>query len=88
MAAVAGLNRESVYKMLSPAGNPGLANIIDLLHACGLEIFVKPKGHLVARDHGSKFVTKADVEEIIGNVKNQLKSASRCPKRKSSTRKS
>ena len=51
IAQIAGVKRESMYKMLSEDGNPGFSNIIEILDAIGLELLVKPKGHLIVRDH-------------------------------------
>jgi probable addiction module antidote protein len=38
LAARAGLGRESMYKMLSSAGNPKLDSFIRLMHGLGLHI--------------------------------------------------
>jgi DNA-binding phage protein len=46
MAAVsekAKLNRESMYRMLSKKGNPGIKSILTLLHSIGLKISIEPK---------------------------------------------
>ena len=37
------INRQAIYKMLSPEGNPTLYNLYALLDAVGLEFTVKPK---------------------------------------------
>ena len=34
------LNRESLYRMLSKAGNPSLESLAAVLHACGLRLAV------------------------------------------------
>ena len=38
VAADAGLGRESLYKALSPGGNPNLANVIKVMRALGLRL--------------------------------------------------
>ena len=40
-AREAGLNRESLYRMLSPAGNPQLSSLNALLHGVGLRLGVE-----------------------------------------------
>jgi len=45
LAAVSGLNRESLYRMLSGKGNPELKSLDRLLHALGLKIAVEVDGH-------------------------------------------
>jgi probable addiction module antidote protein len=35
------LNRESLYRMLSKAGNPSLESLAAVLHACGLRLAVQ-----------------------------------------------
>ncbi|MDD2734221.1 MAG: putative addiction module antidote protein [Desulfuromonadaceae bacterium] len=45
MAAVAEkahLKRESLYRMLSPSGNPALSNLFSILHGMGLKMTVQP----------------------------------------------
>ena len=41
LAAVSGLNRESLYRMLSGKGNPELKSLDRLLHALGLKLAVE-----------------------------------------------
>lgn len=41
VAVDANLNRESLYKMLSEAGNPRLSSLDALLHALGLRLAVE-----------------------------------------------
>lgn len=46
MAAIsekAKLNRESMYRMLSKKGNPGIKSILNLLHSMGLKMSIEPK---------------------------------------------
>lgn len=38
-----GLNRQTIYKMLSESGNPTHKNLVAILDAIGLELTVKPK---------------------------------------------
>jgi probable addiction module antidote protein len=40
----AGLGRESLYKALSPAGNPGFATIMKVVSALGLKLHATPAG--------------------------------------------
>ena len=41
LAAATGLNRESLYRMLSGKGNPELKSLDRLLHALGLKLAVE-----------------------------------------------
>jgi probable addiction module antidote protein len=41
VAEAAGLNRESLYKMLSRRGNPGINSLKAVLHAVGLRLSVE-----------------------------------------------
>lgn len=42
IARDAGLGRESLYKALSPEGNPEFATIIKVVHALGLRLHARP----------------------------------------------
>jgi probable addiction module antidote protein len=42
VAREAGLGRESLYKSLSPTGNPEFATILKVLSALGLQLYVAP----------------------------------------------
>ena len=42
VAREAGLGRESLYKALSPAGNPELATILKVVAALGLQLHATP----------------------------------------------
>jgi len=45
MAAVAErahLKRESLYRMLSPRGNPALSNLFSIFHGMGLKMTIQP----------------------------------------------
>lgn len=42
VARDAGVGRESLYKALSPTGNPELATILRVLHAVGLRLHAMP----------------------------------------------
>ncbi len=44
VARDAGLGRESLYKALSPSGNPEFATILKVLAALGLQLHVAPSG--------------------------------------------
>ena len=41
LAAASGLNRESLYRMLSGKGNPELKSLDRLLHALGLKLAIE-----------------------------------------------
>lgn len=43
ISAKTGLNRQTLYKMLSPEGNPTHKNLVLILDAIGLELTVRPK---------------------------------------------
>ena len=42
VAREAGLGRESLYKSLSPSGNPEFATVLKVLQALGLQFHVQP----------------------------------------------
>ena len=42
VASEAGLGRESLYKSLSPTGNPEFATILKVLNTLGLQLHVQP----------------------------------------------
>ena len=44
VARDAGLGRESLYKSLSPAGNPEFATILKVVSALGLQLHAAPAG--------------------------------------------
>lgn len=44
VARDAGLGRESLYKALSPAGNPAFATVLKVVAALGLELHATPAG--------------------------------------------
>jgi len=44
VAREAGLGRESLYKALSPAGNPEFATILKVVAALGLQLHAAPAG--------------------------------------------
>ena len=44
IAREAGLGRESLYKALSPDGNPELATILRVVRALGLQLHAAPAG--------------------------------------------
>lgn len=48
VARDAGLGRESLYKALSPAGNPEFATILKVVSALGLQLHAKPAATRVA----------------------------------------
>lgn len=45
LAGKAGLNRESLYRMLSKRGNPEIKSLAALLHAMGLRLAVEAEPH-------------------------------------------
>ena len=42
VAAEAGLGRESLYKALSPDGNPGFATVLKVLQVLGFRLYPAP----------------------------------------------
>jgi probable addiction module antidote protein len=44
VARSAGLGRESLYKALSPGGNPELATVMKVMRALGLSLHARPGG--------------------------------------------
>lgn len=49
VAAQAGISRESLYRTLSPRGNPTLKTLIAILNALGLRLSVEPAPRKAAR---------------------------------------
>jgi probable addiction module antidote protein len=45
VAAAAGINRESLYRALSPKGNPTLKTLLAVLNTVGLRLSVEPQNH-------------------------------------------
>lgn len=43
LAAAADLNRESMYKMLSEAGNPRISSLNAILHVLGMRLAITPE---------------------------------------------
>ncbi len=43
LARATGLGRESLYKSLSPTGNPELATVLKVIRALGMTLCVKPR---------------------------------------------
>ena len=48
VAAEAGISRESLYRALSPKGNPTLKTVLAVLNAVGLKLSVEPGGRAAA----------------------------------------
>ncbi|MAT64689.1 MAG: putative addiction module antidote protein [Gammaproteobacteria bacterium] len=46
LAERTGLSREALYRTLSETGNPRLSSLVEILHALGLELSVKPRSHV------------------------------------------
>lgn len=55
------LGRESMYKMLSPRGNPKLSSLNALFHGLGLKLEVTPEEHEAVADFRKP---KKDSDEI------------------------
>ena len=51
VAREAGLGRESLYKALSPGGNPEFATIMKVVAALGLQLHAAPAGASLDRSH-------------------------------------
>ena len=47
VAAEAGISRESLYRALSPKGNPTLKTLLAVLKAVGMKLSVEPGQHAV-----------------------------------------
>ena len=45
VAAEAGISRESLYRALSPNGNPTLKTLLAVLKAVGMRLSVEPENH-------------------------------------------
>lgn len=45
VAAEAGISRESLYRALSPKGNPTLKTLVAVLKTVGLRLSVEPENH-------------------------------------------
>lgn len=48
VAAEAGISRESLYRALSPKGNPTLKTLLAVLKAVGMRLSVEPSRHAAA----------------------------------------
>jgi probable addiction module antidote protein len=48
VAAEAGLSRESLYRALSPKGNPTLKTLLAVLKTVGMRLSVEPENHAPA----------------------------------------
>lgn len=48
VAAEAGISRESLYRALSPKGNPTLKTLLAVLKTVGLRLSVEPEKHVHA----------------------------------------
>ena len=48
VAAEAGISRESLYRTLSPKGNPTLKTLLAVLNAVGMKLSVEPRQHASA----------------------------------------
>ena len=46
VAAEAGISRESLYRTLSPKGNPTLKTLLAVLKAVGMKLSVEPEQHV------------------------------------------
>jgi len=43
------LNRESMYRMLSSKGNPGIMSLLTLLNSMGLKLIIEPRTRSASR---------------------------------------
>ncbi len=48
VAAEAGISRESLYRALSPKGNPTLKTLLAVLKTVGMRLSVEPENHVHA----------------------------------------
>ena len=53
IAGDTGLSRESLYRALSPSGNPELATVLRVIQALGLQLSVAPRGAIPALPRSS-----------------------------------
>lgn len=72
VAHAAGLNRESLYRMLSDQGNPRLSSIVSLFEAFGLQLQVKPLQRDTSSTRAIIRPTLAEAEEPSPTVVAQL----------------
>lgn len=54
VAAQAGISRESLYRALSPKGNPTLKTLVAVLKTVGLRLSVAPEKHVRVRKSKTK----------------------------------
>ncbi|MDR3750671.1 MAG: addiction module antidote protein [Terracidiphilus sp.] len=54
VAAAAGISRESLYRALSPKGNPTLKTLVAVLNAVGLRLSIAEKKPAMARRSNSR----------------------------------
>ena len=72
IAAKAGISRESLYRTLSPKGNPTLKTLIAILNTLGLRLSVVPAKKVVTR---KKTVRKARKLGVRGAKKAEARAA-------------
>jgi probable addiction module antidote protein len=66
VAGKSGLNRENLYRILSPEGNPRLSSFLPLLRSLGLELSIKNRGLL---SYGSKATVAATVVNFTDYIR-------------------
>ncbi|MGA2207814.1 MAG: putative addiction module antidote protein, partial [Terracidiphilus sp.] len=59
VAAKAGISRESLYRSLSPKGNPTLKTLVAVLNTMGLRLSVVPQPKKVQRKRAARNPAKA-----------------------------
>ena len=50
VAITAGVNRENLYRMLSPRGNPRLSSLVAVIKALGLSLSVQPASEAIVAE--------------------------------------
>jgi|ERR1035437_448041 probable addiction module antidote protein len=58
LAIVSDLNRENIYRMLSPKGNPTISSLVSLLRAIGIRLNTQPLKPLRKRRPATKSATQ------------------------------
>jgi probable addiction module antidote protein len=59
IATEAGVNRESLYKALGRAGNPGFSTVMDILSALGFTLAVRPAAAKRSRARKRRLTAKS-----------------------------
>jgi transcriptional regulator with XRE-family HTH domain len=66
VAEAAGVQRETIYRMLSETGNPRLSSLWDLFPALGLRISFEPIFESPERQSGTSSAIDAAIKKALG----------------------